>query len=144
MKKQLLTLVALLVPTLVFAGNGQMEDDSSCSRVITGYTYTNAAQPKFHGTSGIAVVTEINGSPIVRGKKRFIIPVGKNTLKVGHILNDNPKKENKFVLTTKANTTYYISYVQGAEWQDNKSGNLEKKQYSGPIVVKEKTQNCRK
>jgi len=147
MNKKIYGLLILINSTCANAGdlqNKTNEQQESCARLITGYTYTKAAQARFHGYSSIAVITEVNGSPVVRGKKHFVLPVGKNTLKVGHVFNDKPKRNNEFTLTAKANTSYYLAYAHNAEWVNGKTEKLDQATYSGPIVVKEKVKSCQK
>ena len=142
-------LINLVLVVVNFSHAGEISDESddlkpSCARLITGYTYSSTPQARFHGYTSIAVITEVNGSPVIRGKGRFVLPVGKNILKVGHIFNDHPRKNNEFILTTKANTSYYLSYVHDAEWVNKKAEKLGNTLYTGPIVVEEKAKSCQR
>ena len=135
---KLLLAVLISAPCLsVYADNKSPNND--CGRLVTGHTYTKAAQNRFHGNSSIAVVTELNGNPVIRGKSRFKLPIGRNIIKVGHVLNDNPIN-NEFTLNVSPDTSYYIAYAHNAEWLER--GQM-KRIYSGPIITKEIRQNCR-
>jgi len=112
-----------------------------CGRVIVGKALRKQALDKFTGLSSVAVITDIDSNPIIRGKTRHRLPVGKHTLGVGTLYNDNASG-TKFALTIEPNTNYYIAYVSKAKWQDKQGESVSKSAYTGPVVYKTKTVDC--
>ena len=112
-----------------------------CGRVIVGKTFKKRALDKFTGLTSIAVITSINGKPILRGKTRFRLPVGRHSFNIGTLYNDNASG-TKFALTIAPNTNYYIANVISAKWVDAQGNYVSSKPYTGPVVYQTLSKEC--
>jgi len=104
---------------------------TSCGRIIVGRYLSD-----FSKHSGIAAITNIDGKHVSTETLSHQLPVGNHTLK----LHKRYEKQSKDIisLTIEPNTTYYIGYVDGAEWEGGAIDAL----YSGPSIINTKQQSC--
>ena len=104
---------------------------SSCGRIIIGRYLS-----EFTRHSGTAAVTNIDGKYVNTEILSHKLTIGEHTLKV----HRRYAKKNKDIisLTIEPNTTYYIGYVDDAEWESGAINDL----YSGPSIIKTKHQAC--
>jgi membrane-associated protease RseP (regulator of RpoE activity) len=112
-------------------------NNGACGRVIT---YTASYLEK-----GIRVysprIEKIDGLVIARGKTRFRLTPGQHILEVVRVQRDN-KSNNKFAINVKANMTYSIGTIGGAEWVDDIGNTLVPANYYGPAIVEVREQKC--